>query len=52
MLAKNKKPDEQKEILQAVEKLVSPEHMGERFLYLCVQNSKSKHMPAGFSSPE
>ncbi|CAF1264061.1 unnamed protein product [Adineta steineri] len=50
-LAKNKTPEEQKEILTAVEKLVSPEHMGERFLYLCVQNSNNKNAPAGFSSP-
>jgi SAM-dependent MidA family methyltransferase len=34
-----------------VEKLVSPEYMGERFLYLCVQNSNNKNTPAGFSSP-
>ncbi|CAF0937151.1 unnamed protein product [Adineta ricciae] len=50
-LARDKSPEEQKEILSAVEKLVSPEYMGERFLYLCVQNANNKNEPAGFSSP-
>ncbi|CAF3477226.1 unnamed protein product [Rotaria sordida] len=50
-LARDKTPEEQKEILSAVEKLVSPNHMGERFIYLCVQNENNKKTPAGFSSP-
>lgn len=51
-LARTKTPEEQKEILSAVEKLVSPEYMGERFLYLCVQHTSRQHMPAGFSSSQ
>ncbi|UJR35579.1 hypothetical protein I4U23_028332 [Adineta vaga] len=51
-LARNKSPEEQKEILSSVEKLVSPEYMGERFLYLCVQNATNKNAPAGFTSPQ
>jgi SAM-dependent MidA family methyltransferase len=50
MLARHKTADEQKNILSAVEKLVSPEYMGERFLYLCVQDTKRERTPAGFSS--
>ena len=48
ILARNKTQEEQKNILDAVEKLVSPEYMGERFLYLCVQRTDAKHTPAGF----
>ena len=51
-LARKKSPAEQKEILSAVEKLVSPEYMGERFLYLCVQHTNRQHTPAGFSSSQ
>ena len=51
-LARTKTLEEQKEILSAVEKLVSPEYMGERFLYLCVQHTSRQHMPAGFSSSQ
>ncbi|CAF1345839.1 unnamed protein product, partial [Didymodactylos carnosus] len=48
-LAKNKTPEEQDDILGAVEKLVSPEYMGERFKYLCAKAMRSQRPPAGFS---
>lgn len=34
-----------------VEKLVSSEYMGERYLYMCVQRTNKINAPAGFSSP-
>ncbi|CAF1665886.1 unnamed protein product [Rotaria magnacalcarata] len=52
ILARNKTAEQQKEILGAVEKLVSPNYMGDRFLYLCVQHENNKKTPAGFSSSD
>jgi SAM-dependent MidA family methyltransferase len=50
-LIRDKTPEEQEEILNDVEKLVSPEYMGERFLYICAQRTNRINAPAGFSSP-
>ncbi|CAF2163809.1 unnamed protein product [Rotaria magnacalcarata] len=50
-LTYNKTPEEQEEILSDVEKLVSPEYMGDRFLYICAQRTNKLNAPAGFSSP-
>ncbi|CAF4339220.1 unnamed protein product [Rotaria socialis] len=45
-LTYNKTPEEQEEILSDVEKLVSPEYMGDRFLYICAQRTNRLNAPA------
>ncbi|UJR10386.1 hypothetical protein I4U23_014591 [Adineta vaga] len=41
----NKTPEEQEDILNDVEKLVSSEYMGERFLYICAQRTNKINAP-------
>ncbi|CAF3655765.1 unnamed protein product [Rotaria sordida] len=46
-LTYDKTPEEQEEILNDVEKLVSSEYMGDRFLYICAQRTNKINAPAG-----
>ncbi|CAF0890222.1 unnamed protein product [Rotaria sp. Silwood1] len=46
-LTYDKTPEEQEEILSDVEKLVSSEYMGDRFLYICAQRTNKINAPAG-----
>ena len=48
----DKTPEKQEEILSDVEKLVSSKYLGERFLYMCVQQRDKISVPVGFSYPD
>jgi SAM-dependent MidA family methyltransferase len=49
-IIRDKTPEEQEDILNDVEKLVSSEYMSERFLYMCAQRTNKMNAPAGFTS--